>query len=67
MKSIILSFLLANTLAIKITDDPVCSSAGCTQYLHPEVDGFKKNYFVPDFGVDKDIVSTEDSIEKAEE
>lgn len=36
--------------------DPICSSAGCTQYKHKKKErGYKINYPVPNFGVDKDI------------
>ena len=58
--------LVAVCSAIKISSDPVCSSAGCTQFLHPSEEGWKKNYFVPDFGVDKDILATQKSIASAE-
>ena len=40
--------------------DPVCSSAGCTQYLHPAKKlGYAADYVVPNFGADHDMVSTE--------
>lgn len=35
--------------------------------MHPSVDGFKKDYFVPDFGKDQDITATEKSEKAAEE
>jgi len=36
--------------------DPICSSAGCTQYKQPEgPPQHPMDYFVPDFGVDHDI------------
>lgn len=47
--------------------DPICNSAGCTQYLHPYVEGFKKDYHVPDLGMDQDIKSTEKSEKTAED
>ena len=40
--------------------DPICSSAGCSQYKQPE--GPKPHpmdYFVPNFGMDRDIIATE--------
>merc|ERR1719162_2884418 len=41
----------------QIESDPICSSAGCTQYKHKKKPlGYKINYGVPDFGVDTDIV-----------
>ena len=47
--------------------DPICSSAGCTQYQHPSQDTHKKDYSVPNFGKDLDIRTSEDSAKKAEE
>ena len=42
-----------------VWSDPICSSAGCNQYLHPESkEDFPKGYGVPDFGVDRDIIGT---------
>jgi len=41
---------------IQLQSDPICSSAGCTQYKQPE--GPKMwpiDYFVPNFGMDRDI------------
>ena len=40
---------------VNIKDDPICNSAGCTQYLHPHKDGYPKDYFVADFGLDEDV------------
>ena len=38
----------------------MCSSAGCTQYLFPKSDHeIKRDYFVPDFGVDQDILDAQ--------
>jgi hypothetical protein len=38
------------------SSDPICSSAGCTQYKHKKKErGYKINYPVPNFGADKDI------------
>ena len=54
-KSLIMACMASSTLAITLESDPVCNSAGCTQYLHPKKDDFKKNYFVPSFGRDHDI------------
>ena len=55
MKFIVL--LVASAAAIKITSDPICNSAGCTQYLHPKstVADWPKNYGVAGFGMDRDI------------
>jgi len=46
--------------------DPICNSSGCTQYLHPEKDDYPKDYFVPDFGLDHDIVTTQSNTANAE-
>jgi len=44
---------------MKMESDPICSSAGCTQYTHPTKDrGYKIDYFVPHFGEDQDIINT---------
>merc|ERR1719240_2235404 len=48
--------------------DPICSSAGCTQYLHLKKDlGYKINYPVPNFGADTDIIDSKASLKLAEE
>jgi len=48
--------------------DPICSSAGCVQYLHPSKDrGYKINYPVPNFGADLDIIDSRASLKQAEE
>ena len=45
-----------NSGLVQLESDPICSSAGCDQYKHPEKeDDFKKDYFVPHFGQDHDI------------
>jgi hypothetical protein len=46
---------IANVM-LDMQSDPICSSAGCTQYKQPEgAPGHPMDYFVPDFGVDHDI------------
>jgi hypothetical protein len=35
--------------------DPICSSAGCSQYKHPHPDTHPMDYFIPDFGKDHDL------------
>ena len=41
---------------INMKSDPICSSAGCTQYKHKTKDrGYKIDYFVPHFGEDDEI------------
>jgi hypothetical protein len=47
--------------------DPICSSAGCTQYRHKKKGlGYKINYPVPNFGADKDIIDSKASLDLAE-
>merc|ERR1712031_51055 len=52
---------------INFESDPICSSAGCTQYKHKKKPlGYKINYPVPNFGVDTDIIDSHASLELAE-
>ena len=46
--------------------DPICSSAGCTQYKHPKKKLHPMNYPVPNFGRDGDINDSFHSLEIAE-
>ena len=40
--------------------DPICSSAGCTAYKQPEgPPQHPMDYFVPNFGMDHDVLATE--------
>ena len=49
------------------TSDPICSSAGCTQYPHKKAAlGYPIDYFVPHFGQDVDAYESMDSIKLAE-
>lgn len=51
-----------------VESDPICSSAGCNQYMHKKAPlGYPINYPVPNFGVDADVVATARSIEIGEE
>ena len=46
---------------VGIESDPICSSAGCTQYNHPRpslAGRYPKDYFVPNFGRDADVIGT---------
>jgi hypothetical protein len=44
---------------IRQRSDPICSSAGCAQYKHPAPAAEPpRDYPVPDFGQDHDIMST---------
>lgn len=62
--------LLGKTLELQLesSSDPICSSGGCTQYNHPHNNATKipRDYFVPNFGRDPDIVGTENSLSIAE-
>ena len=52
---------------LSLESDPICSSAGCTQYKHKKKElGYKINYSVPNFGVDNDINEDFASIKTAE-
>jgi hypothetical protein len=63
------AFIVPTTIALQtqaqlaMGDDPVCSSAGCTQYKHPEApEGHPMDYPVPSFGADPDVETTANSI-----
>jgi hypothetical protein len=50
-----------------LEDDPICNSSGCTQYKHPPASvDWPKNYGVPSFGVDQDILATQASYKTVE-
>ena len=56
-----------NALQLDEQSDPICSSAGCTQYKHAKKKGHPMDYPVANFGRDKnDIISTEESLKWAE-
>ena len=61
-----MALLVAESAAIKIQSDPICNSAGCTQYLHPTTEDWDKNYFVPNFGADTEMIAAKKSLEIAE-
>ena len=46
------------------SSDPICSSAGCPEKKDPA--GHPKDYFVPDFGMDKDVIDTQAHIKQQE-
>jgi len=52
---------LGSSMDVQIESDPICSSAGCTQYEHPKIDGHPMDYFVPNFGADRDTVMASNS------
>ena len=60
--------LIASAAAIKIMDDPICSSAGCGQYKHPDskVAVHPMDYGVPSFGMDRDIMGSLENLKVAE-
>ena len=61
------SFLAAIAAAIKLDSDPICSSAGCTQFAHKVTPlGYDLDYPVPSHGPDPDMVATQRSIEIGE-
>ena len=52
---------------VQLESDPICSSAGCTQYKQKKTPlGYDLDYFVPNFGPDRDVIDTEKSILNAE-
>jgi hypothetical protein len=53
---------------MNLESDPICSSAGCTQFKHKKKDlGYKINYPVPNFGRDHDINDNFASLKLAED
>ena len=51
----------------RVISDPICSSAGCTQYKHVSKGlGYKINYPVPNFGKDHDLNDQSDHVKLAE-
>jgi len=56
------------TTMVQMRDDPIGSSIGITQYMHPGPVGkpYPMNYAVPDFGVDTGILDVKGSISAAE-
>ena len=52
----------------QLESDPICSSAGCTQYIHKKTPlGYDLDYFVPNFGPDPENKWSLDSIAIAEQ
>lgn len=49
-----------------VQSDPICSSAGCPKTKLKAANDYPKDYPVPNFGVDRDIITTRNSLEKAE-
>jgi hypothetical protein len=53
---------------VYLDSDPICSTAGCVQYNHPTTNAtvIPRDYFVPNFGKDNDVVGTANSLNIAE-
>ena len=71
MKTDILILIFAAILAIseghRLLSDPICGSAGCTQYRHLKKDmPYKINYAVPSFGRDHDLMRQDEHVNLAE-
>ena len=59
--------IVAVASAVQITSDPICSSAGCTQFKHAAAPlGYPIDYPVPSFGSDPEVDATSTSISIAE-
>jgi len=56
---------VANSEEVQLASDPICSSAGCTEYKNKSVPTYPMDYFVPNFGMDHDIKKSENSEEWA--
>lgn len=51
---------------VELQDDPICNSAGCTQFLFPKgPDDPPRDYPVADFGIDHDILASQQNEENA--
>jgi hypothetical protein len=53
---------------IHLDSDPICSSAGCSQYKHPDSKAatWPMDYGVPNFGMDRDISNGFENLKVAE-
>ena len=60
MKSVAICALIAGAQSFKLNREPLLT------WAPTEAVGFKKNYFVPNFGEDRDITKTKNSITAAE-
>ena len=52
---------------VSLESDPICSRGGCLSTLPAAPTPPKRDYFVPNFGKDPDMVWTLDNLSKAEE
>jgi len=57
---------LPELAAVQLSSDPICSSSGCPKTKLKEKDPYPMNYPVPNFGVDRDIMDTYNSVNLAE-
>ena len=57
--------LWRSTAMVQLESDPICSSAGCTEHKLKK-SGHPMDYFVPNFGVDHDILHTYQGLDWAE-
>ena len=62
------TLFVAAASAIRISSDPICNSAGCTQYKHPDSKeaSYPMDYGVPHFGMDRDIQGSLENLAVAE-
>ena len=59
--------LVGTEIDMHLESDPICSSAGCTQYKHKKKPrGYDIDYPVPNFGVDHEIIENHASLALAE-
>mmetsp|Transcript_38174 Transcript_38174/g.58224 ORF Transcript_38174/g.58224 Transcript_38174/m.58224 type:complete len:139 (-) Transcript_38174:70-486(-) len=53
---------------VQLESDPVCSSAGCTQFKHKHLEpAYPVDYPVPNLGQDREIKTNLNSLKKAED
>jgi len=53
---------LSKDVLLQTESDPICSSAGCTKvWKHKGLD-YDIDYFVPNFGEDRDITDSKNSL-----
>ena len=51
---------------VSLQSDPICGSGECVKTLPEAAKGHPVDYFVPNFGIDRDIVDNHASLESAE-
>ena len=68
MKYFAIVALICASQAIRMRDDPICSSTGCDT-LHYKDEGeteYPRDYVVPDYGADPEIAATASNLAAAE-